>query len=99
MRGKRSKMGRMAATIVVMYWGVWQVYVLNPAVGTNLSYFLAPIAAVSILLILSWALRDLTREPLPGGSDVKIPAMAKRLPADGSQEMEEEEQKKIAVGE
>jgi len=97
-RGKRSKIGQMAATIVVMYWGVWQVYVLNPAVSTNLSYFVAPIAGVSILLILSWAVRDATSEPTSEGPDVKIPAMAMRLPEHQTQEIEKEERKGIAGG-
>ena len=97
-RGKRSKAGRIAATMVVSFWAAWQTYVLNPAVGTNLTYFVAPIAVVSVLLILSWVIRDLMSEPPSEGPDVKIPSMAMRHSGGTGEESEEDEQKKVAVG-
>jgi hypothetical protein len=99
LRGKRSAAGRMAATTVAMSWAVWQVYVLNPAAGRNLTYILAPIACVSVLLILSWAAKDATSAPPSEGPDVKIPAVAMRQSAQPGIEWEADEQKKIAVGE
>jgi hypothetical protein len=99
LRGKRSKAGRVVAAIVVSFWAAWQTYVLNPAVGTNLTYFVVPIAVMSVLLILSWVISDVTSEPPSEGPDVKIPSMAMRHSAGTGQELEDDEQKNIAVGE
>ena len=99
LRGKRAISGRMAATIVGMSGALWQAYVLNPAVGINLAYFLGPIALVSVLLILSRGLKDAMSEPPSEGPDVKIPAVAMRRSAGMSQELHEEQKKKIAAGE
>src|SRR5438105_4503857 len=78
LRGKRSTAGWMAVTTVGMSWAVWQVYVLNPVTGKNLTYFLAPIAFASVLLILSWGVKDAVSRPPSQGPDVKVPAMAMR---------------------
>jgi hypothetical protein len=100
LRGKRSSVGRVVATIVGMFWAVWQVYVLNPAAGINLTYILAPIAFVNALLILSWGAKDAMSEPPSEGPDVKFPAMAMRQqPVELAHESEEDEQRKTAVGE
>jgi hypothetical protein len=99
LRGKRSTAGRMAATTVAMSWAVWQAYVVNPVTGKNLTYLLAPIAFVSVLLILSWRAKDAMGEPPSEGPDVKIPAMAMRQSARLSHGLEEDKQKRIAVGE
>jgi uncharacterized membrane protein len=99
MRGKRSNAGRMAATIAGVCWGVWQVYVLNPAVGINLTYFMAPIIFATVLLVLSRAAKESTDNPSFEGPDAKTPAMAMRQLVETGQEVESIEGKKIAVGE
>ena len=96
--GKRSTVGWMAVTTVGMSWAVWQVYVLNPVPGKNLTYLLAPIAFASVLRILSWAVKDAMSRPPSEGPDVKVPAMTMRKPAGLSHESEDE-QGRIAVGE
>src|SRR5437879_396320 len=98
-RGKRSIAGRMAAATVGMSWAVWQVYVLNPVTGKNLAYLLSPIAFASVLLILSWGAKDAMSRPPSEGPDVKVPAMGMRHAARTGQVSEENEQKRIAVGE
>jgi uncharacterized membrane protein YuzA (DUF378 family) len=98
-RGKRSTVSRMAAAIVGMSCAVWQVYVLNPAAGINLTYFMAPIIFATVLLVLFRAVKESTDKPSFEGPDVKTPAMAMRQLVETGQEVESVEGKKIAVGE
>ena len=81
LRGRRSTAGRIAVTTVGMSWAVWQVYVLNPVAGKNLTYVLAPIAFASVLLILSWAVKDAMSRP---PSDTWPVRAAWRIPIAGT---------------
>ena len=87
----------MAVTTVGMSWAVWQVYDLNPMIGKDLTYLLAPIAFAGVLLILSWGVKDAMSRPPYEGPDVKVPAMAMRQSAELANESEQDEQRKIAV--
>ena len=95
--GKRSTVGWMAVTTVGMSWAVWQVYDLNPMIGKDLTYLLAPIAFAGVLLILSWGVKDAMSRPPSEGPDVKVPAMAMRQSAELANESEQDVQRKIAV--
>jgi len=102
MRGKRSQIGRVAAAIICICWALWQVYVLSPEIGSRLAYFVVPLAAVAILMIISWSVQEITSkspDPLSEGPYLKIPAMVLRLPEELSREAQAEEEKKVAVGE
>ena len=77
-RGSPFLLGRTTGVAVLACLAVWQIYLLNPAVGAQLAKFVLPFVVVAFLFAFFRNVREALRRSPSDGPDMKIPAMAKR---------------------
>jgi hypothetical protein len=94
-RGKKTRILRSAAALILMIFALWQSYLLMPVPTVWIAYACTPAAIAGALLILLSGVREMTSDEPSDGPERRIPAMAMRVPQPCG---EKEEDMDVAMG-